>query len=169
MLINNDYYFELLQGEELAFLKKKVKKESRLYDRLKWVLFIGAAIISFAGSWKNVLNKEKNFATQTIFSWENYFITFCILAFIFYLAMRVLQSAELTKLKKDIKQKQKVVERVKIERKTYLPHNDTYHFYLNSLQKISIQVDESDFDKWEQGDEISIEYSKNAIVYFGYF
>ena len=83
--------------------------------------------------------------------------------------MRFSRNTELNKINKDIRQQKKIIERVIIERKTFLPHNNTFHFYLNSLQKLSIEVDEEDFALLEEGDEISIEYAQNSGIYFGYF
>ncbi|MES2478895.1 MAG: hypothetical protein V4561_07400 [Bacteroidota bacterium] len=169
MLSRNETYQEALSFSELAFLKKKASKEEHAFQRILKVMLTGAVVISFAGAWKNIQKEGKVFNTETIFSWENYFITLLILSFIFWVAIRFSRSTELTKIKKDIRQKIKIVERVMITKKTFLPHNNTFHFYLNSLQKLSIQVDEEDFMTLSEGDEINIEYSKNAGIYFGYF
>lgn len=166
---NNKMYQEALSLSELAFLKKKAGKEEHAFQRILKVMLLGAVVISFAGAWKNIQKEGKVFNTETIFSWENYFITLIILSFIFWVSIRFSRSTELTKIKKDIRQKVKIVERVMITKKTFLPHNNTFHFYLNSLQKLSIQVDEEDFMTLSEGDEINIEYSKNAGIYFGYF
>lgn len=169
MLVRNQIYQEAMSVSELAFLKKKASKEEHVFQRILKTMLFGAVIISFAGAWKNIQKEGKVFNTETIFSWENYFITLIILSFIFWISIRFSRSTELTKIKKDIRQKTKIVERVLITRKTFLPHNNTFHFYLNSLQKLSIQVEEQDFMSLSEGDEINIEYSKNAGIYFGYF
>lgn len=169
MLVSNQIYQEAMSVSELAFLKKKASKEEHAFQRILKIMLFGAVIISFAGAWKNIQKEGKVFNTETIFSWENYFITLIILSFIFWISIRFSRSTELTKIKKDIRQKTKIVERVLITRKTFLPHNNTFHFYLNSLQKLSIQVEEQDFMTLSEGDEINIEYSKNAGIYFGYF
>lgn len=169
MTINNEIYFENLNQEELAFLKTKVKKETSLYARIFGIMLVGAILISFAGAWENIQKEGIKAIPITIFSWQNYFITLALLASIFYLSIRVLKSTELSKVKRDLRQKTKIVEKVIIKKKTYLPHNNTFHFYLNSLQKLSIEVQENDFHQLSEGDEISIEYSKNAGIYFGYF
>ncbi len=132
-------------------------------------MLVGAVIISFAGGWKNIYKEGKVLNTETVFSWENYFITLALLSLLFYIAVRFSRSGELSKIQLDLRQKTKIVERVTIEKKTFLPHNNTFHFYLNSAQKLSIQVEQSDFAVLSEGDEINIEYSKNAGVYFGYF
>lgn len=168
-LIRNEYYYEVLSASELDFLKKKAGKQKHVYQKITRIMLVGAFIISFAGAWKNIEKAGKIIDTETVFSWENYFITLAILIVLFLLALRLSRSSELTQIQKDLRQKTKIIERVTIERKTYLPHNNTFHFYLNSVIKLSIQVDAGDFASLSEGDEISIEYSKNAWVYFGYF
>ncbi|GAA4455731.1 hypothetical protein [Rurimicrobium arvi] len=165
----NDYYLEALTPSELAFLQKKAGKQVRTYRLLVRILLIGAVCISFAGGWKNVRSDKWPFNTVTVFSWENYFITLLILCVLFLFAVRFSRRTELSKIIKDMKQRVKVVERVMIEKKTFLPHNNTFHFYLNSATRLSIQVEEQDFMILNEGDEINIEYSRNAGVYFGYF
>lgn len=164
-----EYYLEILTEDELAFLKKKANKEERTFQKLIKVMLVGAILISFAGAWKNIQNDKKIFNIETIFSWENYFITLITLSVIFLIAIRFSRSTELSKIKKDIRQKKKIIERVIIKRKTFLPHNNTFHFYLNSISKLSIEVNEQDFEILEEGDEISIEYAQNSGIYFGYF
>jgi hypothetical protein len=168
MLKPNPIYYEALNRFELDFLKQKAKKDSRVIYRLFKIMLLGAVIFSFGGAWQNI-TKGQLLNTETIFSWENYFITLATLTIIFLLSLRVLQSSELTNLKKDIRQKTKIVERVLIQKKTFLPHNNTFHFYLNSINKLSIEVKEQDFKNYSEGDEISIEYSKNSLIYLGYF
>lgn len=154
---------------ELDFLRKKAGKQHRMYKLLQKLMFLGAVLISFAGGWKNIRSEEWPFDMITVFSWENYLITvFCLIS-LFLISLRFSRNSELSKIRRDLRQKLKIVERVMIERKTFLPHNNTFHFYLNSPEKLSIQVDETDFMLLQEGDEISIEYSKNAKVYFGYF
>ncbi|MBL7712619.1 MAG: hypothetical protein JNL13_09155 [Chitinophagaceae bacterium] len=169
LLIRNEYYLDVLSAAELAFLQKAAGKQDRTYRKILRAMLIGAVIISFGGGWKNIYKEGKVLNTETVFSWENYFITLALLCLLFYIAVRFSRSGELTKIQLDLRQKTKIVERVTIEKKTFLPHNNTFHFYLNSAQKLSIQVEQNDFAVLSEGDEINIEYSKNAGVYFGYF
>jgi hypothetical protein len=165
----NEQYLEALNVSELDFLKKKAGKQGRVYKLLQQLMVLGAVFISFAGGWKNIRSEEWPFDTITVFSWENYLITVCCLVVLFLISIWFSRNSELSKIRRDLRQKLKVVERVMIERKTFLPHNNTFHFYLNSPEKLSIQVEEQDFMMLQEGDEINIEYSQNAKVYFGYF
>lgn len=168
MLILNDYYIEPLQASELDFLQKKAKKQTFVYRRILYIMLIGAVLISFAGAWQNV-QQGRLLEQVTVFSWKYYGITLLSIVLLFLLLMRLVAMKDLYFLRKDIKQKSKIVERVLIERKTFLPHNNTFHFYINSALQISIQVSEFDFNAFEEGDELCIEYSRNAGIYFGYF
>jgi hypothetical protein len=107
-----EYYLEILTEDELAFLKKKANKEERTFQKLIKVMLVGAILISFAGAWKNIQNDRKVFNTETIFSWENYFITLITLSVIFLIAIRFSRSTELSKIKKDIRQKKKIIEAI---------------------------------------------------------
>lgn len=168
MLILNDYYIDTIDASELAFLQKKATKQSFVYQRILLVMLIGAVVVSFAGAWQNV-QQGRFLQDVTVFSWKYYFVTLLSIVLLFFIVLRLVQSKDLYLLRKDIKQKSKVVERVLIERKTFLPHNNTFHFYINSALQISIQVSEFDFNAFEEGDELCIEYSRNAGIYFGYF
>lgn len=70
---------------------------------------------------------------------------------------------------KDKTHKQKVVEFTNVKQKKYMKLNDTYHFYLASPTKYTIEVSPTDFGKWQLGDEISIEYAQYSKEYFGYY
>lgn len=169
LLAPNERYFEALTVSEIDFLQRKAGKQHRVYGLLQKCMLAGAVLISFAGGWKNVRSEQAPYETITVFSWENYLLTLICLVVLFLLSLYFSRNTELSKLRKDLRQKLKVVEKVMIERKTFLPHNNTFHFYLNSREKLSIQVEEADFMLLQEGDEINIEYSKNAKVYFGYF
>lgn len=162
-------YVDDLSPDELDFLVRKVAKQERTLKRILWIMMGGAIVFAFGGAWENKKKEPMMPPFETVFSWQNYFITLGLLLIIFTLILRLLRHSELQKLKKDIRQKKKIIERVLIQKKTFLPHNNTFHFYLDSLSKISIQVSEDDFMQMDEGDEICIEYSQNAEVYFGYF
>lgn len=72
-------------------------------------------------------------------------------------------------LKKDLDKKEKTIEIVSIQRKKYMPRTQTFHFYISSDVKYSIEVSAQDFEQYDAEDELSIEYSKYAKVYLGYF
>lgn len=162
--MQNGYHIEPLEASELDFLTKKAEKEKRLYKKILIALLSGSIIFSFGGAWKYILK-----GNLSVFSWENYFITLSILGTISAGAIWFSVYNNLRKVLLDLRYKTKIIERVLIKRKTFLPHNNTFHFYLNSYEKLSIEVDEAHFNELSEGDEVNIEYSSNARVYFGYF
>jgi len=160
----NEFYYELMDAAELAYIEKMARKDRRMYRRIMVILLSSSALISLFGGWK-YLRKED----ITVFSWSGYSFTFSILGMICFIAVTFSRNTYLRKLEKDLKNKTKMVERVLIKKKTFLPHNNTFHFYLNSARKLSIEVQEPDFNELTEGDEINIEYSTSAGIYFGYF
>lgn len=72
-------------------------------------------------------------------------------------------------LKKDLKKGEKAIEVVCIQRKKYMQRTQKYHFYISSDVKYSIEVNAQDYELYDIEDELSIEYSRYAKVYFGYF
>jgi len=75
----------------------------------------------------------------------------------------------LGRLIKDIKRRRKIVERSEITSKRYMKENNTFHFYISSPTRLSIEVSREDFEDYKEGDEINIEYGKASKTYFGYF
>lgn len=169
MNYNAHISLDKLDSDELDFLKNKTKKLEKNLNTLFIIMIIGAFVFSFGGAWENIPTNNIRIPFKTIFSWKYYFITLVCLLTLFSFIFSIIRNLELKKLKKDLYEKIKIIEHVIIERKTFLPHNNTYHFYVNSTKKLSIQVNVEDFNLFEEGDEVNIEYAKNSNVYLGYF
>ena len=90
-----------------------------------------------------------------------FFFTLIIFFFLFEIRVK--------NLMKDVKHKLKIIEQVQITQKKYVPFSDTYHFYINSTSKLSIEVSKKTYDSFDVNDELNIEYSKYAKEYFTYF
>lgn len=168
MLIHNEYVLDTLSTEEIAFLKKRAKKDGSIFHKMLFIMVACSLFFSYFGGWKPIERTDTTEA-YSIFVWEYYFITLGILLVVFGVILRFWRTMAVGNIYKDLRQKTKIIEHVTIQKKTYIPHNSSYHFYLDSIQKLSIEVSHSDFDSLQEGDEINIEYSKNAGVYFGYF
>lgn len=166
---NSNYYLEDFQTTEWEFLLKRIKKQERIYRNIWLLLMLGTVIVAFGGAWENIPIEGKRNEYVTIFSWNMYLIVLLSLMALFSSFVAITRYLELSKLYKDRKEKKKIVQKVLIKRKTFVPHNNSFHFYLNTPKKLSIEVNQQDFINYEEGDEISIEYSKNAEIYFGYF
>jgi glucan phosphoethanolaminetransferase (alkaline phosphatase superfamily) len=157
-------YSEPLEQEELAFLMKKERKERNQYFKLiKW-LMVFCFLCPFAVAWmKAIEGAEDPFSYITYFG--GVFFLACFAGsgtyFVYYYNLRKIQS--------DIRHKTKTIERAHITRKQFMPHNNTYHFYIDSPNRLSIEVTAIDFHRLDKGDELSIEYTTYSKLYLGYF
>lgn len=157
-------YTEQLEDDELAFLHRRVDREVKQYYRIAWLLMILSFIIPFTGAWYRAVDGAPN-----AFSMPRFFATAFVLVSLSCGGMYVSYRVSLRKILADIKQGTKTIEQAHITKKTFVPSNDTYYFYLDSPNKLSIEVNASDFHSMSQGDEISIEYTTNSRLYLGYF
>lgn len=155
---------EPLLPEELQFLKDKDEKETRTFYRAIRVFMFVCFVIPFIVAWLRAMDGDEN-----PFELGAYFLGVAFLLSFTGLCAWLAYRRSLQKIKRDIKNRSKTVERTHITRKQYMPHNHTYYFYLDSPNKLSIEVSEADYHMLNDGDELNIEYSTNAKMYFGYF
>lgn len=155
---------ELMFTEELDFLIRKDEKDTRLFYGALRVLMIICFIIPFIVAWFRAFNGEKR-----PFEYGAYFLGVLFLLGFLGLCAWIAYRRVLYKLKMDVKNKMKTIERAKIVRKQYMPHDSKYYFYLDSPNKLSIEVSQKDYYLFGDGDELNIEYSANSKFYFGYF
>ncbi|MBA3829577.1 MAG: hypothetical protein H0X33_11620 [Taibaiella sp.] len=157
-------YMEALDNSELSFLIVQEEKERRQYYKVFRFLMFLSFILPFAGSWYKAYDGAPN-----AFSALKFFTSTAVLLSISaggtWMSFRI----NLRKIQWDIKQRTKTIETTQITQKRYMPHNDTYHFYLSSLTKLSIEVTPEDYHRLAEGDEVSIEYTTHACFYLGYF
>lgn len=160
-------YKDELTDSELDFLVHKEEKESRNFFKVISMFMIICFVIPFIVAWFRVLEDE--YGVKNPFSFTDYFlgVTY-LLAFLGFCAWMAYRKT-LQKIKTDIRRKSKTIERTRITRKQYMASNHTYYFYLDSPNKLSIEVTDSDYHVFNEGDEVNIEYSTNAKLYFGYF
>lgn len=140
---------EPLDEEELHFLEEKASKDSRLFLYvIKWMI-VACVLIPLS------------------YDYYYYGLLFLLLFsgscvyYSYYLTLR--------KILKDISFRTKIIECCTIKRKHFMSLNNTYHFYIHSSQKLSIQVSETDYNRLNEGDEVSIEYTEFSKMYLGYF
>jgi len=155
---------EVLSPEELQFLMDKDRKETRTFYRAVRVFMAVCFIIPFIVAWMRAMDGDEN-----PFELGAYFLGVAFLLSFTGLCAWLAYRRSLQKVKADIRQMSKTVERTRITRKQYMPQNHTYYFYLDSPNKLSIEVSENDYHLLNDGDELNIEYSTHAKLYFGYF
>lgn len=159
---------EPLNADELEFIERQYRSESKIYMRGMNVMLIIAALAPLAVCILLLfLNRAEENTKQTMF--ELYFLGFAFMLFFVGFIAFVAYRMKVRGYYKDTKGKKKVVELANIQQKKYMKLNNTYHFYLDSKVMYTIEVGPQDFEKWRLGDEISVEYAEHSKEYFGYY
>jgi hypothetical protein len=155
---------EPLEADELTFLQKKEEKERAQYYKVFSILMVASFLFSFAGSWYRAYEGAPN-----AFSVVKFFVCVIILLGLSAGAVYFTYRKELHKLQMDIKRNTKTIEITHIKKKKYMPQNKSYHFYLESVNKLSIEVSRSDFYMLNEGDEVTIQYTTWSKYYLGHY
>lgn len=157
-------YRQPLNKDELTFLQRKEEKERKqLYKIIRVFMllsFICAFIVAIV---KAIIGDPDPFSMKSYFGGVLYLMGFSGVG-IFWSYYN-----NLRKVQQDIKHKTKTVERTFITRKQYMPLNNEYYFFLSSAIKLSIEVSEVDYRRFNDGDEINIEYTTYSNFFLGYF
>lgn len=157
-------YKEPLEVDEIIFLVKKEEKERKQYYRVFSLLMVLSFIIPFAGAWYRAYDGAPN-----AFSMPRFFVSAAILLAISATALYLVYKVNLRKVQTDIKERTKTVECAHVVKKVYMPQNNSYFLYLDSTNKLSIEVKEHDYHRLDTGDEVNIEFTTHAHLYLGYF
>lgn len=176
MPAENILYEEPLDESELAFLIAKREKDRASFRRTMRTLSIAFVLLPFGAGFilesmrqTHDLKARLNDAEKSFGDRYAFFIGISFLLLLIALAGYISYLRILKPVMTDIKNGKKTVEQTTISRKMYMAHNDTCHFYIRSAYRLSIEVSREDYDQYEEGDEINIEYSTYAKVYFGYY
>jgi hypothetical protein len=157
-------YTEPLESDELLFLVNKAEKDRANYFKVFRILMIISFITPFAGAWYRAFDGADN-----AFSPLRYFSVAAVLIGLSSASVYISYRIYLRKIQLDIRDKTKTIEKNKIVKKVHIQARGTFHFYIDSAIKLSIEVSESDFQLLNIGDEVSIEFSTHATEYLGYF
>jgi hypothetical protein len=157
-------YNEPLEHEEIAFLQRKEVRERKQFYKVIRVLMLLCFICPFVVAWFRAADGAEN-----PFSYQAYFVGVVFLLCFSGTGVYIAYRRSLHQLHADLRNQTKTVERTHVTRKQFMPHNNTFHFYLDSPNKLSIEVSETDFHNTEQGDELNIEYTTYSRQYLGYF
>lgn len=156
-------HLEPLNADERAFLQRRETRERhQLYKAVRIMLPFCFAL-PFAVAWgEAIIGRENPFSALRYFGGVG---ILCGLVFVAtFLGYR--NSLHLVRL--DLKKGTKTVEQVRITGKRFMPHDNTFHVYLESRIRLSIEVSARDFDLIQIGDSLNIEYSTRAKAYLGY-
>lgn len=157
-----------LNIDELEFIERRYRSESKIYMRtMNVMLVLGtlAPLIFCIGALFFMPADDVSLPRL----YRMYFIGLLAMLLFVGLIAFVSYREKLLDYQKDKKHKCKVIELTNVSQKKYMKLNNTYHFYLTTPNKYTIEVAPADFEKWQLGDEISIEYSQYAKEYFGYY
>ena len=162
--MSNPIFIEPLEEDEMIFVAKKYEKASKEYLRIMNLFLIASGLIPLilAISFGIVLNDIRMFYRVFTISLISLITFFCIVSVIFYFI-------QVYAVFKDKKFNTKTLERCNISKKNYVEINHSFHFYLNSEVKYSIEVTENDFNLFNLGDEINIEYTTFSKEFLGYY
>lgn len=157
-------YHEPLEPGEVDFLRRKVAQERRQFYKVLRVLLIMCFICPFLVAWIRAL-----VGAPDPFSYKAYFLGVGFLMGFSGVTSYISYHYFLRKTELDLRSNQKLVERAHITGKRYMPQTNSYHFYLDSPTKLTIEVSEPDYLALEEGDEVNIEYTSVSKLYLGYF
>lgn len=159
-------YTETLTDGEIAFLEKKERKERRQYYKAFNLMMVLSFVIPFAGAWYRATADEN---AENAFSYPRFFAGVFVLLSLSVIGTWLSYKRHLRKIQMDIAERTKTVEISHITRKMFMPHNNTYHFYLDSPTRLSVEVSANDYSIHAEGDELNIEYATHSKLYLGYF
>lgn len=157
-------YTEPLEAEELDFLEGKESKDRKVYFQVYRLLMLLSFIIPFAGAWYRAYDGAEN-----AFSPLKFFFSAGVLLSISTFSTYMVYRVNLRKIQLDIRDRTKTIEISRIQRKLQMTPRSTFHFYIDSRVKMSIEVSLADYDRLKVGDEVCIEYTTHSKQYLGYF
>ena len=155
---------EPLEPDELAFLMRKDEKDKKSTYRVVRVLMVFCFVIPYIISLFRATN-----GVPDPFSYTWYFSGVLFLLCFAGLCVYISYYRTMRRVELDIRNKTKTIELTQITKKQYMPHNNTFYFYLTSPNKLSIEVSGDHYHTFKEGDELSIEYTTYSNLYLGYF
>ena len=169
-------YQETMNEAERSFLQEKWEKEKSIFMRmLRNLSFIFIVLPCCLGIIMESITRDN--ASPEVLRLKEleephvylfYFLGMLVLLLIVAIASFYSYNKTLKQIGKDIKIGNKTVEQTEITRKLAM-NNNTFHFYLKSTFRLSIEVSQAEYQLYNEGDEINIEYSSFSKIYFGYF
>ncbi len=157
-----------LNTDELEFILRRYRSESKIYMRTMNILLILGTLSPLVFCIGMILFKQEG-EVSTHSLYQAYFVGLIAMMIFVSIIAYVSYREKLAGYAKDKLYQNKIVELTNVKQKKYMKLNNTYHFYLTSPNKYTIEVSPTDFEKWQLGDEISIEYAQYSKEYFGYY
>jgi hypothetical protein len=155
---------EPLSENELHFLFVKERRERKQYYRVFRLLMIVSFVMPFITAWYRAAEGAPN-----AFSKMKFFVTATVLLFISVSSTYITYRVNLRKVQLDLKYRTKTIDINRITKKLYIATKNACYLYIDSGIKLSIEVSVADFERLNEGDEVSIEYTTHSRQYLGYF
>ena len=175
---NNKFHTEELTSDQLSFLKRRYNSE---YQKFKKARLTALKICSIAVAIFTLLffvtNKyapidEHDTLTHRVSDGAVLIIgcaCLIVLSLLIIVAFMIAFFRNFHGIRTDLNEKFKIVERSIIKEKKFMPHNETYHFVIESPSRYSMEVEKEEFYFYEIGDEINLEYTYHSKIDLGYF
>ena len=164
-----------LEDDELAYLvNKKNEDVAALYKVIKVVavVIVTITLIAAIGMYVIIKASPDTFVNRgeappniILTSLQLMLLLFCVVGIATYYSYH----KTLRILIMDIKNGEKVIEPCAVIRKYHSKENNTYHVYITSVVRLSIEVTVDEYAQLDEGDKINIEYSPFSKIFFGYF
>lgn len=151
-----------LSLEERTFLQDSYQKNKRRF--IKNTLFITCIALIVA------LSSLFKFDMETKQVYLNWFVFACVLIVLFAIiaiSTLIAYFIKIHPLKKDYLCNNKLIEVVTITKKVHMKTTDTFHFYVLSAFRLSIEVDQLIFNQYEVDDELNLELSYYSHCFLG--
>jgi hypothetical protein len=155
---------EKLNASEREFLLRRARREQRQIYKAARALMIMCFVIPFLLAWLWALD-----GAADPFSPKRYFLGVILLGALSGIGLYAAYRKGLGPVRADLRIGTKTVEQARLTHKVYMLQNDTHYFYLNSPNKLSIEASPDDYERFNAGDEVNIEYTTHAKIYLGYY
>jgi len=174
MIQANPPYKVALESSEMEYLVSKKKEDiAGLMKTLKFliVLIIVVTVVAAIGMFIIIKISPETFIDRNEPP-PNILVT-CLKLMLLLLGVVAIAtyysySHTLRKVIKDIGSGEKTIEPCEVIRKFYAKEINTYHVYITSVIRLSVEVTKSEYAKLNEGDKINLEYSSCSKIFFGY-
>jgi len=164
-----------MSREELQFLIKKYRSDRSSFVKTFRGLALFFLLVPGAGGlfmeFYHRLNFPERYQKEDLED-AYFYLTYVLATIVVLLLLGIcavwVYRRGLHQLIKDIKSGYKTIEQTNITRKTNFK-GQSFYFYLQSGTKLSIEVSAADYQRYQEGDEINIEYATHSRLYFDYF
>lgn len=170
--ISNSCYLEPMEKEELQYLEKHAARQKKMFLKVVHYIFLGLALFMTAlYTFANFTYDPANIDEQAEIPLSPGFVLQVAggIFLFFAVVLGLLYYLTILSLFREIKKGYKIVEQAFIIEKKYMAQTESYHFYLNSRIRKSIEVSKKDYNFYDVNDEVNIEYSPASHQFFGYY